>query len=206
MTHSRKETLQKDLQDCPALWGRLVPLAGYEYLSRVRVNYDLRLESYLAQKCKPRRARKQSEDMLFVLDPGGLAVFTKHIGHFYDALGVLGIGIMNPLEISQAATIPVMTAMIGGGLEGLANVIGDEQSDTPRAAMDRGGLQRPPQICSRRHVLDGIVHEDRIELPSETQRAHVAFDVFALRVQRTAHGEHIGRQVGQRHLRNARLR
>ena len=46
------------------------------------------------------------------------------------------------------------------------------------------------QVGLRRHVVDRVVHEHRIEGATEAHLPHVAFEVFALRVDRSGRGEH----------------
>jgi hypothetical protein len=44
------------------------------------------------------------------------------------------------------------------------------------------------------------VDEDGVELPLEPRGPHVALKVFALGIERAAHGQHLGREVDQREL------
>ena len=85
-----------------------------------------------------------------------------------------------------------MSAVIGIGLERLGGVVGDEQGHTARAAMHESGLHRSPEVRLGRHVVDGIVHEDRIKRAAEAHLAHVTLEVFALGVDRSGSAEHGG--------------
>jgi hypothetical protein len=92
-----------------------------------------------------------------------------------------------------------VAAVIGRAVKILAHVIGREERRAARPAMDVCGLDRPPQIVDRRHVADGVVNEDAVEQARQADRAHVAFDVLALRVERAAHLQHAGRPIDQHH-------
>ena len=58
---------------------------------------------------------------------------------------------------------------------------------------DRGG-----EVVLGRHVVDRVVHHDRVERAAEPHRAHVAHDVLALGVERPRDLEHLLRQVDER--------
>jgi hypothetical protein len=79
------------------------------------------------------------------------------------------------------------------------DVVGDEQRHASPATVDGGGLDRGPEVLLRGHVVDGVMGEHRVELPSQPQRAHVALDVLAVGIQLPADLEHRRRHVGQRH-------
>ena len=72
-----------------------------------------------------------------------------------------------------------------------------EEHGAARTAVDPGGLHRAPQVGLHRHVADGVVDEDRVELPVQTQRAHVAEPMLALRVEGAADVEHGAGDVGE---------
>ena len=114
-------------------------------------------------------------------------------------------GSPGPLQVAQRATVAVLAAEPCIGLEGLANVVGHEEREAPRFAVRESGLDGSSQVAERRHVLDGVVNENRVEGPIEPQRAHVAEQMLAVRVQRPAHRQHLRRQIRQRDLRKRAL-
>jgi len=92
-----------------------------------------------------------------------------------------------------------VTAVIGVRSKVLAHVIGTEQRGAAGRAVHGRGLNRRPQVSLRRHVTDGIVDEDAVELTPEPDAAHIAFDMLALRVQAVADLEHAGRAIDENH-------
>jgi hypothetical protein len=92
-----------------------------------------------------------------------------------------------------------VTAVIGGRPEIFPDSIRSEQGRSARSAVDEGGFDRLAQIGFGRHIADGIVDEDEVELPPEPRRPHVALDVLALRVQRQADLPHPGRWFNENH-------
>ena len=56
--------------------------------------------------------------------------------------------------------------------------------------MHRRGVDRFLQVGEGRHVADGVVHENVVELAVEPQRAHVALDVLGFRIDGAALREH----------------
>jgi hypothetical protein len=90
--------------------------------------------------------------------------------------------------------------MIGGGLEVFAEMVRTEERHAAGPTMQKRGLDRPPQIGLRRHVAHGVMDEDRVELPRESHRAHVAFDMLAFRIQRAADRSHAGGRLHEDHL------
>jgi len=90
--------------------------------------------------------------------------------------------------------------VVGPRLEDLGRRVGRQDHDATGAHVRRGGLDRPPQVALAREVGDRVVGEHHVEHPPEAERPHVADEMLALRVQRPAEGEHLGRQVGQRAL------
>ena len=61
------------------------------------------------------------------------------------------------------------------------------------------------QVVEGGQVTHRVVDEDRVEQPAQAQRAHVALDVLAVRVDAPALLEHAVRQVGQRDVLNLSL-
>ena len=55
-----------------------------------------------------------------------------------------------------------------------------------------------PQISLRSQILDRVVHQHRVEGPTQAQRTHVALDVLALRIRTLTEREHARREVDER--------
>jgi hypothetical protein len=82
-------------------------------------------------------------------------------------------------------------------LERFADVVGSHDDRTPRPEVDVGRPERLSEVDLGRHVHHRVVDEDRVEGPSQANRAHVAEHVLAVGVQRLAEVEHRGRDVGE---------
>src|SRR5438132_3237339 len=106
-----------------------------------------------------------------------------------------------PLQVAEAAPVlGVVAAVVGVRAEFRADVVRREESSAAAPAVDEGRLNRCLEIVLCRHVDDRIVDKHRIELSADSQGAHVALDVFALRVYRAAQIEHPGRDISERYL------
>ena len=77
-----------------------------------------------------------------------------------------------------------MAAVISARREVLAYVVGCEQGNAARSAVDERGLHRLPQVTQAGEVVQCILNKDSIERSPKSQRAHVAVDVLAIRVDR----------------------
>jgi hypothetical protein len=89
-------------------------------------------------------------------------------------------------------------AVVGVRLEGLAHVIGDEDRDATGPAVAAGRLEDGREIGLARHVLDGVVNEDRVELPVEAHSAHVVLDVLTLGIEAARNVQHVVGEIDQR--------
>jgi hypothetical protein len=69
-------------------------------------------------------------------------------------------------------------------------VVRREDGNAARPAVKERGLDRPLQVGEGGHVHDGVVNEDRIELPFEPDIAHVTLNVLALEIEAAAQREH----------------
>jgi hypothetical protein len=59
-------------------------------------------------------------------------------------------------------------------------------------------LEHGREILGRRDVRDRVVHEHRVERPTEPDGAHVALDVLTFGIEPTAHRQHRRRSVDER--------
>jgi hypothetical protein len=80
--------------------------------------------------------------------------------------------------------------VLGTRPEALPHEIGREERGAARPAMDEYGFGDTPQVFFRRDVANGVVNEHAVELAPQPDGPHVTFDVLAVRIQRTADGEH----------------
>ena len=143
--------------------------------------------------------------MLLPLHPRGAVPVAEQVD-VVDGVGVVpGVRVPGPLQVAQSAPAAVVAPAVGHRrVEVLPQVIGCEERGPARLAVHVGRLDGSPEVGLRRHVYDGVVHEDAVELPPEADATHVALDVLALRVEVPAHPEHVGRAVDERQV-EARL-
>ena len=103
-------------------------------------------------------------------------------------------------RVSEAASIRrIFAAVLGARRECLRDIVGQKDHGAAGTAMHRRRFDRCPQISERRHVTHRIVDEHVIELAIQSQRAHVAGDVFRLRIDRAALRQHAFGEIRQRH-------
>ena len=130
--------------------------------------------------------------------PVGLAQQERVLG---DRRAVVRIRIGRPGQVPDAPAVRrVVPAVLGFRLEVLRDVVRDQYRDPARPAMRVRGLHRLAQVVLADHVLDRVVHEDRVERPAQPDGPHVALHVLALRVQLGRDGQHVGGQVDQGEL------
>ena len=91
-------------------------------------------------------------------------------------------------------------AVVGRFLETFAHVVGLEDGDATRSQVFERRSHRRTQVRLARHIADRVVDEDRVEGATEPKRPHVADQVLDARVDRLTQLDHVGRQIGQRHL------
>jgi hypothetical protein len=103
------------------------------------------------------------------------------------------------VQVAKGAVGAVVAAVLAALDEPLRDEVGDEQDGAAGAAVLDRGHDRRPQIVLGRQVRDRVVDEDGVEGPPQSDRAHVALGVLALRVQPPADGQHRRGEVDQRH-------
>jgi hypothetical protein len=113
---------------------------------------------------------------------------------------VVGVGVPVPFEVAEPSPAVVVSAVAGPRPEALPDEVRDEQGHAAGAEVNGGRLHGGPEVVARGHVVDGVVHEHRVELTAEPERPHVRLDVVAFGVDRPAEREHPRRQVGERHV------
>ncbi len=129
-----------------------------------------------SEECQPLVLREEALDMAVVADPHRVAALAQEHRELGDDRRVGRVGVVRPLEVSERSVRPVVTAVVGLGLERLANDVGQEDGHAARAEVRRGGVHGGPQVGGARHVHDGVVHEDGVERPAEAQRAQISRD------------------------------
>ena len=101
---------------------------------------------------------------------------------------------------AHAAAVGAVGAVVGAvGFEDLARRVGDEQRESAGTAVHERRRDGVAQVAVGHHVVDGVVHEHGVEHATESDRPHVAGDVFALGVDAARDLEHVVRQVDERH-------
>ena len=111
-------------------------------------------EAHLAQQPQPRGAREQPVAVRLV--HGAHAVGPAHEERvFGQRPRVRRIGIVAPFQVAHVAR----AAVIGGRLERLGDVVGDEQGQLGAVCVRR--LERGAQVVLGRHVVDRVVDRTR---------------------------------------------
>ena len=140
--------------------------------------------------------------MVVVFNSHGAMLVAQHVGEIHDVGRVGGIGIPGPLQVTQRTAVialAVVAAVARDQLDRLARAIRAEQRRATRRTVGVSRLDGLLQIALGRQVHDRVVDEDRIELPVQPHRAHVAVQVLAFRVERPADRKHVRREVDQGH-------
>ena len=85
------------------------------------------------------------------------------------------VGVDGPLEVAHTPPVGgVGAAVVGVGLERVGDVVGDEHRGGAGPAVRGDGRDRGGEIGLGGHVVDRVVHDDRVERAAEAHRAHVA--------------------------------
>ena len=87
-----------------------------------------------------------------------------------------------------------------GGPEAVSGLVGNKEGNAAGPQVNKGCLDGHTQIVQCKHVVDGIVDEDRIELAFEPQRAHISADVRAIGIELTTDAQHSGGKIHKGHL------
>ncbi len=78
--------------------------------------------------------------------------------------GVVRVGIPLPLQIPGPAAVGcVAPAMVGRGLEGAGDPVGDEHGNASRTAVGQRRVHRLAQISLARQVIHGVMDEHGVE-------------------------------------------
>jgi|SRR5581483_220929 len=113
---------------------------GEEEVAVELVVADFGLEIEFVEEAEPVGAGEETAGVSFVFDADGLVVFAEGIDVFDGVGRVGGVGVIGPFEITEGAVVAVAAAVIGGGLEGFAGVVGDEEKESAGFAMKMCGL------------------------------------------------------------------
>src|ERR687891_732772 len=175
-------------------------LAGSLEDAGVRAVLGLRAQADVCEEAEPGLAWEHAALVAVLLDPNG-AVLLAEQHRELDPVGlVVRIRIPVPLEVAQTLSSLVVAAVAGPGREPFPNEVRDEQRHSARTEVVECRAHHRAKVVARRHVVDRVVDEDGIEREPQPERAHVALDVLALRVDRSAHRQHLRRHIRQRHL------
>src|SRR4029453_9947369 len=96
-----------------------------------------------------------------------------------DRVDVVGwVRVPRPLEgTASAAFLAIVAAVVGvWRVEELADMVRREERGAAWPAVHERRLDRGTEVLLRRHVAQGVVDEDGIELPPESKGPHVALD------------------------------
>ena len=126
--------------------------------------------------------------------PAGIA---KQVHKVNVEPSVPRIRIKTPLEVSQGAIGPVVSAVMGERRKALARAVRGDEGGAAGPCVEEGGLEGAKEISLRRHVHDRVMDEHAIERPAEPDGPHVSAGVPALWVKAPARGQHSGREVHQ---------
>ena len=110
------------------------------------------------------------------------------------------IRIGGPLNVTHTAPCRVVPSVIRGRDKAFAHFVGDEYGYATWTAVLECGLHQGAQILLSCHVAHSVVNKDRVKNSTQAHGAYVAFEVFALGIEGSTHGEHLRRRVHKSHL------
>jgi len=151
-----------------------------------------RPKSDIREHLEPKRPWKKAELVCIVHDVHGTIARPQHERVVGSGAGVARVRVDGPRQVASTPTVRrVVSPMIDTRLEVLHDVVGHEHRNTALPAMLEGSLDRPSQIDLGDHVVDGIMHEHRVEAAPETHFSHISLEVVALRIQLPGDGQHL---------------
>jgi len=156
-------------------------------------------ESRALEQVEPRVLGEDAEHVPVVDDPGLAARLVEDDGEVDLVRGVRRIRIGRPLDVAERAAVrAVVAAMVCPRHERLTRAVGHEQGDAAGARVGERRRDAGRELVLRSEISDRVVDEDDVEAPPEPQRAHVAEDVVAFRVELAAQRQHLRREVRER--------
>ena len=168
--------------------GRIVPgrcatkTAAWRAILRRDLGECLGLKAGFGEEAEPVVSAEEAQCVGLVRTPDRAVGIAKEERVRRHGRGVGGIRIRGPLEVADAAAVATVdAAVVGPWFERLSDVIRHEDRDAATSGVHERGLDRPPQIGLSGHVVDRVVHEDRVERAGEADGAHVALLVLAFR-------------------------
>ena len=138
--------------------------------------------------------------MFVDIAPLDVFAMSQQINHIRTVGLISGIVVNSPVQISQSFTCRIMPTMRCTWLETLFCVIRDKQSQPTGSTVFERGPNRLDKLFSRSHVANRVVDEYDVKHAIQPKASHIAFDVFAFRIEPPTDSQHLSREIDQGHF------